>query len=88
MDTHKAVEGYSAKNPVPKVEPKVFLESLVDPSAATEHKAKKLRGHDEKERQDQDATQQSAKRMVKGMCSRQQWSGNAAQVEVQARKYK
>ena len=63
MDTtHKAFEGYSAKNPVPKV----ALRSLIDPSGATEEKAKGLRSQDKKEEEDQDATQKSTKRMVKG----------------------
>ena len=66
MDTHKAFEGYSAKNPVPKVEPKVFLQSLINPSAGTEQKAKKLRSKDKKEEEDENAMQKSTKRMVKG----------------------
>lgn len=66
METHKAFEGYSAKNPVPKVSPAVALKSLVNPSSATEEKAKHLRTHDKKEQQDQSATEDSTKRMVKG----------------------
>jgi hypothetical protein len=64
MDTHKAFEGYSARNPVPKVA--LLLKSIVDPSGATEAKAKNLRSHDKKEEQEQSATAQSTKRMIKG----------------------
>ena len=70
MNSHKAFEGYSEKNPVPKIEPKVFLQSLIDPSAGTEEKAKKIQGHDEKAEKEQDATEKSTKRMTKGLGER------------------
>lgn len=60
---HKLHEGYSAKNPVPKV----ALKSILDPSGATETKAKNLRKkNDQDEEKEQDATQRAAKNMAKG----------------------
>ena len=60
---HKLHENYSARNPVPKV----ALKSILDPSGATETKAKSLRKrNDGDEEREQDATQRAAKRMAKG----------------------
>lgn len=60
---HKLHENYSAKNPVPKV----ALKSILDPSGATEAKARNLtRKSKRDEEQEQDATQRAAKNMAKG----------------------
>ncbi|KAI5121834.1 hypothetical protein M0805_003268 [Coniferiporia weirii] len=47
--THKLHEGYSAKNPVPKV----TLQSIFDPSGATEAKAKHLFSESDQDEKDQ-----------------------------------
>ena len=60
---HKLHEGYSAVNPVPKV----ALKSILDPSSATESKAKKItKRNNEDEDRSQDAMQRAARRMAKG----------------------
>ncbi|KAL5476528.1 hypothetical protein ACEPAI_3385 [Sanghuangporus weigelae] len=53
---------YSAGHPVPKV----ALKSLLDPSGATETKAKHIRSKDRKAEQEQNATEKSRSAMAKG----------------------
>ncbi|KAL5494884.1 hypothetical protein ACEPAI_346 [Sanghuangporus weigelae] len=53
---------YSASHPVPKV----ALKSLLDPSDATETKAKHIRSKDRKAEQEQNATEKSRSAMAKG----------------------
>lgn len=61
--SHKATEVYSGKNPVPKV----ALRSILDPSGATEAKARRLVGrNNEDQKKEQDATEMAAKQMSKG----------------------
>lgn len=60
--SHKFKEGYSGKNPVPTV----ALRSLIDPSGATEAKAKHLRGRDKKEENEQNETEKTTSQMAKG----------------------
>ncbi|THH11592.1 hypothetical protein EW145_g532 [Phellinidium pouzarii] len=61
--SHKLHEGYSAKNPVPKV----ALKSILDPSGATEAKARRLVGDkNQDEKMQQDEMQYAAKRFEKG----------------------
>ncbi|KLO20621.1 hypothetical protein SCHPADRAFT_841783 [Schizopora paradoxa] len=62
-ESHKIHEGYSSKKPVPKV----ALKSILDPSGATEAKAKHIfkdRKHEDDDGQDEIAS--NAKDMVKG----------------------
>lgn len=59
--SHKATEGYSALHPVPKIS----LKSVLDPSGATEAKAKRLVGEKPEDKQQNEALQ-STKQMEKG----------------------
>lgn len=62
-ESHKIHEGYSSKKPVPKV----ALRSILDPSGATEAKAKHLFNKDKRhEDEGQQATASNARDMAKG----------------------
>ena len=61
--SHKVHEVYSGKNPVPKV----ALKSILDPSGATEAKARHMVGRYNKDQdEDQDRVRKMAKEMRKG----------------------
>ncbi len=61
-ESHKVHEGYSSKKPVPKV----ALRSILDPSGATEAKAKHLFKDKKHEDDGQQETISNARDMVKG----------------------